>query len=122
MNYYYVLTGLLAGMLAGVFGVGGGLIVVPALVLLFGLTQEVATGTSLIALLAPIGLGGVYAFYQAGKIGPSHIKIGLLISLGMFFGSYFGARFALTVSELTLKRMFSIYLFVVAVKYWLSTM
>ena len=119
---YFILTGICAGILAGLFGVGGGLVVVPLLVFLVGFTQQQAAGTSLVALLAPVGAAGVYAFYQAGKINITHIKAGLLISIGMFVGSYFGARLALSLPDLVLKRCFSVFLLVVAAKFWLSTL
>src|SRR5690348_4512389 len=95
----FIIIGIAAGILAGLFGVGGGLIIVPALVFLLRFSQVTATGTSLVALLAPVGLGGVYAFYQAGKINNENIKQGLLISLGMFLGSFIGAKVALTFPD-----------------------
>jgi len=119
---YFLVIGVCAGIMAGIFGVGGGLIIVPALVFLAGYSQVSATGISLVALLAPVGLGGVYAFYQAGKIGVPELKVGLLISLGMFFGSFLGAKVALALPDLVLKRVFSIFLVAVAIKLWLQTM
>jgi uncharacterized membrane protein YfcA len=117
----FIATGLAAGVLAGLFGVGGGLIIVPCLVFLLGFSQMAATGTSLVALLLPVGIGGVYAFYQAGKIGGDHIKAGLLISLGMFLGSYFGSRIALSFPDYMLKRAFCVFLVIVAVRMWMMT-
>lgn len=114
--------GLVAGVLAGLFGIGGGLIIVPALVILLRFTQVSATATSLVALLAPVGLGGVYAFYQAGKIDATNIKQGLLISLGMFVGSFFGAKIALGLPDYMLKRAFCIFLLVVAARLWVTTL
>lgn len=118
----FLIIGLCAGVLAGLFGVGGGLIVVPALIFLAGYSQVAATGTSLVALLMPIGLAGVWTFYQAGKINIANIKVGLLISLGMFVGSYFGAKIALVLPDYILKRAFCVFLVVVAVRMWLMTM
>jgi uncharacterized membrane protein YfcA len=119
---YILIIGVFAGILAGIFGVGGGLVIVPALVFIAGYSQATASGVSLVALLAPVGLGGVYAFYQAGKIGVPEIKTGLLISVGMFFGSYLGAKLALGISDVMLKRGFCIFLLVVATKLWMQTM
>jgi uncharacterized membrane protein YfcA len=119
--FLFLLIGLSAGVLAGLFGVGGGLIIVPALILMMSFTQSTAAGTSLVALLAPVGFGGAYAFYQAGKIGPEHIKAGLLISIGMFVGSFAGAKLALNFSDLILKRAFCIFLVVVAARLWFTT-
>lgn len=117
----FLVIGVCAGVLAGVFGVGGGLIIVPALTMLAGYTQVTATGTSLVALLLPIGLAGVYAFYQSGAINMTHIKVGLLISAGMFVGSFFGARIALSLPDYILKRAFSIFLLIVAARMWWMT-
>jgi len=117
----FIFIGIAAGVLAGLFGVGGGLIIVPALVFLARCSQVSATGTSLVALLAPVGLGGVYAFYQAGKLSGQNIKEGLLISLGMFLGSYVGAKIALSFPDYLLKRAFCLFLIVVTIRLWMST-
>jgi uncharacterized membrane protein YfcA len=118
----FILIGVGAGVLAGLFGVGGGLVIVPILVLLMGFSQIAASGTSLVALLAPVGAGGVYAFYKAGKISGDNVKQGLLISLGMFLGSFFGAKIALAFPDFWLKRGFCVFLVVVAVRMWISTL
>jgi hypothetical protein len=119
---FIVTIGICGGILAGAFGVGGGLIVVPALVILGGYTQSTASGVSLVALLAPVGVGGVLALYQAGKIGTPEIRTGLLISLGMFLGSFIGAKIAMGFSDVALKRAFCLFLLVVTVKFWLQTL
>jgi len=120
--HLFLIIGIFAGVLAGLFGVGGGLIIVPALIFFVGYSQATATGTSLVALLMPIGMAGVYAFYAAGKINMTNIKAGLLISLGMFLGNYFGAKIALSMPEYILKRTFCVFLVVVAVRMWMMTM
>jgi uncharacterized membrane protein YfcA len=117
----FLAIGVCAGILAGVFGVGGGLIIVPALTIIVGYSQITASGTSLVALLLPIGLAGVYAFYQAGQINMSNIKAGLLISVGMFLGSYIGAKVALSLPDYVLKRAFCIFLLCVAARMWFMT-
>ena len=118
----FLAIGVCAGVLAGVFGVGGGLIIVPALIFFAGYSQTAATGTSLVALLLPIGIAGVYAYYDAGKINSTNIKAGLLISLGMFLGSYFGAKIALSLPDYVLKRAFCVFLVVVAARMWVTTL
>ncbi len=118
----FLVIGICAGILAGMFGVGGGLIVVPALIFFAGYSQVTATGTSLVALLMPIGLAGVWAFYAAGKINAMNIKIGLIISVGMFLGSYFGAKIAMGLPDYMLKRAFCVFLVIVAVRMWVMTM
>jgi uncharacterized membrane protein YfcA len=117
----YIIIGLLAGILAGLFGVGGGLIIVPALVLVLGFSQFAANGTSLVALLLPVGIGGVIAYYRAGKIDVGNIYGGLVISVGMFLGAFLGSKLALTLPEVLLKRSFCVFILFVAVKLWMST-
>src|SRR5688572_2090931 len=77
-NLLLIVIGIGAGILAGFFGVGGGIIIIPALIFGLGYTQHMASGTSLVALLLPVGLLGVLEYYRAGKIGPENIKAGLI--------------------------------------------
>jgi uncharacterized membrane protein YfcA len=116
----FILVGLAAGILSGMFGVGGGIIIVPALVFMASFSQVTAAGTSLVALLLPVGLGGVLSYYNAGKIDGSHIRAGLIVAAGVFVGGFFGSKLALLMSEQLLKRLFAVLLLVVAVKTWLS--
>jgi uncharacterized membrane protein YfcA len=116
----FVLLGLVAGVLSGMFGVGGGIVLVPALMFGMGFTQLTASGTSLVALLLPVGIGGVLSYYQDGKIDATHIKAGLIIAVGMIFGSYFGSRLARVIPANLLKRLFAGLLLVTAVRTWLS--
>ncbi|HEU0117999.1 MAG TPA: sulfite exporter TauE/SafE family protein [Alphaproteobacteria bacterium] len=118
---FFLVVGVCAGILAGIFGVGGGLIIVPALTIIAGYSQVTATGTSLVALLLPIGAAGVYAFYQSGQINMGHVKDGLMISVGMFLGSYFGAKIALSMPDYILKRAFCIFLLAVAARMWIMS-
>ena len=113
---YMLLTGVLAGISAGIFGIGGGVILVPVLVLLFKYPQVTANGTSLVALLLPVGIFGVLEYYKAGKISGENIKLGLLIAVGMFLGTYLWARLAVHVPVKLLGKMFSVFLFAVALK------
>ena len=112
------LIGIFAGILAGVFGVGGGLVVVPALVLGLGYTQYAANGTSLVALLGPVGLMGVLAYYNSGQITGFHIRAGAIIAVGIFIGAYFGGRLALVLPEVTLRRSFCVFMLITAIKMW----
>jgi uncharacterized membrane protein YfcA len=73
-----------------------------------------------VALLLPVGLGGVLSYYNAGKIDGSHIRAGLIVAAGVFVGGFFGSKLALLMSEQLLKRLFAVLLLVVAVKTWLS--
>lgn len=116
-NLVFVAIGLLAGVLAGMFGIGGGIVIVPALILLAKFTPQTATGTSLAIFLLPIGALGAWAYYKEG-----HVRVvpALLLALGVFCGSYFGARLAQQMSPLMLQRAFSVFLVIVAARMWWS--
>jgi uncharacterized membrane protein YfcA len=109
--------GLAAGLLSGLFGIGGGLVIVPALVILFGFSPKVAVGTSLFVILFPTGLLGVWEYWKAGNI---RAGAGLWIALGVFFGAYFGALYAGYISQATMKRLYAVFLLVVAFYFLLS--
>ncbi|NTW52665.1 MAG: sulfite exporter TauE/SafE family protein [Chlorobiaceae bacterium] len=115
---YLFIIGIAAGVLSGMFGVGGGIIIVPSLVLLFGMSQQTASATSLMALLLPVGVLGVFEYYRSGKISTENMLFGLVIALGLFAGAFFGARIAVGVSSETLRRMFAIFLAFVAIRLW----
>ena len=105
--------GLVAGFLSGVFGIGGGVVVVPGLVILLGYGQKTATGTSLLALLLPVGVLAAIAYAREGHV---NVRVGLLVSLGIFLGALGGARVALGQSEATLRRGFAVLLVLLAVR------
>jgi uncharacterized membrane protein YfcA len=108
-----VIIGLIAGLLSGIVGIGGGIIIVPALVYFVGFSQRQAQGTSLAILLLPIGLLAVMQFYKAGYVNP---KVTAVIALAFVVGSYFGSRIALSVPQESLKKVFAVLLLVIAVK------
>lgn len=108
-----LLIGLTAGVLSGMFGIGGGVVVVPALVVLLGYGQKTATGTSLLALLLPVGALAVLTYARAGHV---NVRAGLLIAAGIFAGALAGSRFALERSETTLRRLFAVVLVALAVR------
>lgn len=108
-----LLIGVAAGILSGVLGIGGGILIIPALALIFHMTQHEAQGTSLVALLLPVGLLAVWKYYQEGH---ADIKIGLLIAVGFFFGAYFGAVLANHLSDELLKKIFAVFLVIIAAK------
>jgi uncharacterized membrane protein YfcA len=103
--------GLTAGVLSGLFGIGGGLVIVPALVLLFGFEIKMAIGTSLFVILLPTGLLGVLEY---GKNGDLKIAAGLWIALGVFCGAYFGALMAGALSPSAMRRIYAMFLLIVA--------
>jgi uncharacterized membrane protein YfcA len=114
-NFLYVAIGLGAGVLAGMFGIGGGIVIVPALILLAKFPPQTATGTSLAIFLFPVGLFGAWAYYKGGNV---RIVPALLLALGVLLGSYFGARIAQAVSPLILRRSFAVFLLLVAARMW----
>ncbi len=108
--------GSLAGTASGLFGIGGGVIIVPLLLYFFKYTQQTATATSLIALALPVGLLGIIKYYKSGYIQTEHIKLGLIISITMFVGAFIGAKLATQLSSTTLTKSFSIFLMIVAIR------
>lgn len=108
-----VLVGLAAGMLGGLVGIGGGLIIVPALVFFLGFSQKSAQGTSLGLLLLPVGILGVLQYYKQGHV---DFKTVAFIAIGFLVGSYFGSKIALSLPQETVKKIFAILLIVVAAK------
>jgi hypothetical protein len=107
------LLGLAGGVVAGIFGVGGAIIVVPGLVLLAKLPQHTAHGTSLAALLLPVGLLGALEYYRQGHV---HVPYALLIAAGLFVGAFVGAKLGLTLPEVVLRRIFGGFLLLVSVR------
>jgi uncharacterized membrane protein YfcA len=113
----FIAIGFAAGILAGLFGVGGGLIIVPALVLLVHFTPITAIGTSLGALLLPVGALGVWEYYRRGHL---NIPAALFIAIGIFVGALLGAKLAHQMSPFQLKRAFAVFLVLVAGRMWFS--
>ncbi len=112
-----LVLGAAAGILSGLFGIGGGLVIVPALVILFGYPIKVAVGTSLFVILFPTGLLGVLEYWKAGNI---RAIAGLWIALGVFVGAYIGARFADSVNPIAMKRLYAVFLLVVGVYFLIA--
>ena len=109
----FVLLGLISGALAGIVGIGGGIIIVPALIFLAGMTQQQAQGTSLAILLLPIGVLGAYTYYSRGLV---DLRITGLVALGFVFGSLFGARLATSLTNDVLQKVFGIVLVAVGIR------
>jgi len=107
-------TGLVAGIASGMFGIGGGVIIVPILAGLLHFDQKRAVGTSLAALLPPVGIGGIIAYYQAGHI---QISTALTIAAGLVFGALIGARIALGLPSATVKRLYGVFLLVISLRF-----
>lgn len=117
MMLLYIVIGLLAGVLSGLFGIGGGVLIVSAMVVILRIPILEATGTSLAALLLPVGLLGALEYYRAGNV---HLVPAAIIAGGLFVGTWVGARWAHALGPVTLQRMFAVFLVVMAVRLWLS--
>lgn len=108
-----VVLGLLAGYLSGLVGIGGGIIMVPVLVLFFGFTQHKAQGTTLALLMIPVGIFGVMNYHKTGNV---DIKTALLLCCGFVLGSYLGSKTAISLSQDTLRKIFAVLMFIVAIR------
>jgi len=113
----YIGIGLGAGILSGLFGIGGGVVIVPALILVAGMKPETATGTSLASLLLPVGALGAWHYYRAGYVamGPA-----MAIACGLLAGAWFGAHIALRLPAADLQRAFAVFLLFVAAHLWFT--
>ena len=111
--FTYVLLGFAGGFVGGTFGVGGGTIMVPALLLLFNMTQHQAQGTSLAIMLPPVTLFAVLRYYYQGHV---KINIAVFAALGFFIGAFIGAHLIQTIPDANLKRAFGVFLIIVGVK------
>ena len=108
-----IITGLLAGAVAGTFGVGGGIVMIPALVFVMGMSQHDAQGTSLATMLAPIGIFAVINYYRAGYV---NWRYAVILIITFLIGSYFGSKLAISIQPKTLKQIFGVLMIVVALK------
>jgi uncharacterized protein len=113
-----LLIGLAAGMLSGLVGVGGGIIMVPALVFFMNYTQHQAQGSSLAVLTLPVVIiASITYYYQCQKLGtPIDLKVVGLLAAGFLVGGYFGSKIALAINQDTLKKIFAVILFYTAIK------
>jgi uncharacterized membrane protein YfcA len=119
MTYPLLLAiGLAAGVLAGMFGIGGGLVIVPALLYFLRLSEVDAIGTSLAALIPPVGLLGALEYYRGGHV---NLKYALVTAAGLFLGSYFGARIILALPPLMIRRIYALFLVIVAARMLLAS-
>jgi hypothetical protein len=113
MTWMILLVGLVVGVVSGVVGIGGGILFVPALVWLLGMSQHKAQGTSLGALLLPVGL---FAFIEYYREGNADIRVALLLAAGFLVGGYFGAVGAQHIPEVWLRRVFAVTLVTIGAK------
>jgi uncharacterized membrane protein YfcA len=112
-----LLIGAIAGILSGFLGIGGGIIVIPALTLILGFTQQQAQGTSLGLLLPPIGLLAVINYYKAGQV---NLKAAAIMAVAFVITSYFASKIVVSIPEQVLKKIFASFLLIYAIKLFLE--
>ena len=115
MYLAYVLLGSAVGILVGFMGIGGGIVLVPAMVYLLRLSQHSAQGTSLFLQLPPLGLGALLMYWKKGQV---DLKAGSMCALGILLGGYFGSKMAIGLSSRNLRELFGGFLIVTAVMLW----
>jgi hypothetical protein len=112
-----LVLGVAAGYFSGLVGIGGGVIIVPALVLLFGFSQHMAQGTTLAMMVPPIGILAVLNYHQKGQV---DLKTAAILCLGFVVGGYLGSNMSLSLSQDTLKKIFAGLLVVLGIRMFLS--
>ncbi len=112
-----IVIGIITGVMAGMLGIGGAVIMIPALVYLLGISQQMAQGTSLAVMLPPIGIIAAYNYYKEGQ---ANIKFAIILAVFFVVGSYFGSKLALNMPQALLKKIFGILLLIVAARMLLS--
>ncbi len=112
-TFFYLLLGLVAGIFSGLIGIGGAIIIIPALVILFGLSQHTAQGTTLALMVPPIGLLAAWIYYKQDFV---DIKIAAFICIGFFIGGLIGAKFATEIPDEILRKIFGVVLLAASLK------
>jgi len=112
-----IVIGIITGVMAGMLGIGGAIIMIPALVFLLGISQQSAQGTSLAVMLPPVGIIAAYNYYKAGHV---NIKFAIILAVCFLVGSYFGSKLALNLPQSVLKKIFGVLLLLVAARMLLS--
>lgn len=117
MTILFLLLGLASGILSGLFGIGGGVIMVLGMSTLLRLPFTTATGTSLAAMILPVGILGTLEYWRHGHV---HLRGALLLALGLFIGAYFGALLANGARPALVQRLFAVFLGIMAVRTWMA--
>lgn len=112
-----IAIGIITGAVAGMLGIGGAVILIPALVLILGFSQYDAQGTSVAMMLPPIGLLAAYNYYKAGHV---NLFFALILAVAFMLGAYFGSKIALNLPQVVLRKIFAVLLMAVAVKMFLT--
>lgn len=115
-----LLIGVVSGLISGLFGIGGGIIIVPALMLFLGLTQRDASSISIITVLGPVGIIGAYTYYSHGLINSSHVKSAITLGLGLLGGTAIGALIGVNLSGILVTRLFAVFMAAMAIKFWMG--
>ena len=113
MSLLYIILGLIAGIVSGLIGIGGGVMIVPSLIFWFGFSQQEAQGTTLGLLVPPIGILAAWTYYQQGYV---NLKVAALICLGFVLGGFLGAKIAVILPSKVLEKVFGIVLLSIALK------
>lgn len=113
----YVLMGIASGLFAGFFGVGGGIVLIPMLIFILGMTQREAQGTSLVALIPPVGLLAAWEYLRAGHIEwAKHVPIAVCVAIGLLFGALGGAKLVNYIDPVWLRRLFGLIVVYVGIR------
>ncbi len=113
----YIALGVVAGVLSELIGIGGGVIIVPALLFLFGFSQHHAQGTTLALMVPPIGLPAAWTYYKQGQV---NFEVAMLICIGFFLGGFIGAKVGTGLSSVMLERVFGAAMLAIALKMLLA--
>lgn len=111
--FLYIFLGLFVGVFSGIVGIGGGILLIPALTIIFKLSQHVAQGTVLAMLALPVGILAAWVYWKEGHV---DLRIAALLAIGFFVGSFFGAKFAVGVNEKALSMGFGVLLIIIGIK------
>ncbi len=109
-----IIIGICAGILSSMVGIGGGIVIVPSLVLLLGLSQHTAQGTTLAMLSFPVSLVAAITYSKKGMV---DWRVALILCVGFVIGGFFGSKLAVNISPLVIKKIFAVVMIVIAIKY-----
>ena len=109
----FIILGLIAGILSGIIGIGGGIVIIPALVFIFGLSQQMAQGTTLALLVPPVGIFAAWAYYKQGFV---DIKIAVLICIGFIIGGLIGGQIATELPTKLITKIFGVFMMVLGIR------